>query len=175
MHRSVVLPRHPDERQPRQILKHPSDHFFPTGKFVSGAKEQFAGRKHAQDDDPNRSEQTELEQARTLVETVEAEPTEGADFSNLGPVDRKLRKDYLKLTRENIDLLEQFSTPPSDVMDHGNVSKINRYRTQSKARIQSIYFDVETEDGHEHKNIDVEDMKIDCPAMLAWFVNDKKD
>ena len=46
---------------------------------------------------------------------------------------------------------------------------------KSKAGIKSIYFDVETEDGHEHKNIDVEDMKVDCPAMLARFVNGKKE
>jgi hypothetical protein len=171
VHRSVVVPRNPDEKQPRQILKNPSDYFFPTPKFTEQA-DAIVGRKRKSDDLLG----VQSEPASSVPgESSKDFPTECPDMSNLGPIETKLREDYLAAALENEELLKQLTTPPGEILDFGNIIKIVSHRRKNKPDGSSdTLFTIETEDGSSMKGIQLEDMKIDCPLMLARYIQDKK-
>jgi len=151
---------------PREKLSHPSDHFFTTPKFIPNAKDQLGGRKCIADDsaqanksDPAPGELTE--------ESSQDTPSECPDDSDQGPIEKQLRKEYLEAALENDKLLKQLSTPPANIMDYGHITEIVKYNPRTnKSGVKSYSFNVKCEDGTVIKAVALEDMKVDCPAML---------
>ena len=158
VHRSIVLPRHPEENAPRELLNHPSDHFFPTPKVSSAA--QLAGRKRP---------------AEGPAE-VQAVTTDGDkddlqhDTSEQGPLEKDLRMEYLKEAKDDEARLQELASPPADVLDHGSISKVTRHYHLKKNGVNNLLFCVETLDGEEIKGISLEDLKADAPSLLAKYI-----
>jgi hypothetical protein len=130
VHRSVVVARHPDEKQPRQILQNLSDFFFPTPKFKTESDDRIVGRKRKSEDLPGEQPNTA---SPVPGESAEDFPTKCTDMSNLSPIETQLREDYLAAAKENEELLKQLTTPPREIMDFGNVMKVTSHRTKTKS------------------------------------------
>ena len=77
----MVVPRHPDEKMPRELLKHPSDHYFPTPKPPIKPSPLAVGRKKRTRD-------------QTDDDAAEAEAMKPYEVN--GEEENKLREKYLK-------------------------------------------------------------------------------
>jgi len=194
--RSIVLSRHPDEKAPHEINHKPSDYYFPTP--VKLPLSSAAGRKRpapAQDASdseeslvpsdqetdefqPKPGEASENDTVSTHPETddeaIDPPPDTDCDPSvqpgELGPVEQELRKDYLRMAEENQQRYIELTTPPPDILDHGDVVRIIGHRTYARNGQKTYKFNIEMSLGKDMKAISLEDMKVDCPAMTAKYI-----
>ena len=135
----VIIPRHPDELQPKEKIYNSLDYFFPTPR-VDPKAPVLAGRKRSPSEISTESSEGVLNNL-TTKEPLEASGESTSDEStiscpddkNLGPVESELRKEYLAAAEVNQRLLEELSTSPSDILDHGHMVKIiSSHRTKHK-------------------------------------------
>ena len=158
VHRSLVVPRHPDENVPREVLKHPSDHFFPTPipRASSPKTHPVEGRntnKKRKKDQPDEDKGDKASDIHT------------------GPVEAELREKYLKEALENDKALSVLATPLADVLDDGMVEKIIEHTSKVDKNGNLIYtFKVLLENGKSMETISLADMKVDCPVLLSRYV-----
>jgi hypothetical protein len=191
LHRTTVLPRHKDEKVPRQIYNHPSDYFFPTpvpdhqpktetnpelGKHFRGDedhtpshKDQHKAGKTSVDDRPKVRKPLSTAPTRKK-DTSDAAPVRNElDNSASGPIEAELRKAYLEMAANEERILHELSKPPPDLLDAADVSRILRYKLKGG----TFYFKCHTSTG-EDIWCDMEDLKADCPITLAKYILDHK-
>jgi Reverse transcriptase (RNA-dependent DNA polymerase) len=191
IHRTTVLPRHKDEKVPRQIYNHPSDYFFPTpvpdanqdqkmlsetGKHLRGVaddtdthEDQHKAGKTSVEDRPQ--VRKPLSKVSTRKKDTSDDEPERTNFDNAtsGPIEDALRKAYLDMAAKEEDILNELSRPPPDLLDAADVSRILRYRYKGG----DIYFKCQTAQGQDVW-CDIDDLKTDCPVTLAKYILDHK-
>jgi hypothetical protein len=170
--RSLVVPRHPDENGPRAILKHPSDYFWPTPKVSPTNPPQSEGRRkrkrsaQAQDADVQPDEELDESDEDTLMDNIpDVEP---------GPEESQIRKEYLEAAEEYEKRVASLATPPENLEDWEMVEKIVNHRVGKSGKCEDISFTVSKRDGTLDK-VTLEDLKLDCPRLLASYIVKKKD
>jgi hypothetical protein len=157
VHRTVVVPRHPDEKMPRELLKHPSDHYFPTPKPPIKPSPLAVGRKKRTRD-------------QTDDDAAEAEATKPYEVN--GEEENKLREKYLKEAKEHDEILKELSTPLHDVMDIDHIDSILKHHFKGKHgdADRELHFRVKLLNGSIVKAVSLSEMKIDAPVALSQYL-----
>jgi hypothetical protein len=179
--RSLVLPRHPDEKAPLDINKRPSDYYFPTPLRTPLAP--IAGRKRTLNecDQSETSSESKGPSVETVLDDESDDPIPDSDNKpeerterEVGREEQKLREEYLNVAEQDRERYMELTTPPPDILDHGDVVRIKRHRTSNRAGKKSHNFCVEMSMGKDLNAVALDDMKVDCPAMLARYITDNK-
>jgi hypothetical protein len=89
----------------------------------------------------------------------------------IGPLERRLRDDYLRMATEEANLLAELSKPP-DMIGEAVLDKILWAKQKQIDRQFTYLFRVLTKDG-EKISVQLEDMKVDCPLVTAQYILDK--
>jgi hypothetical protein len=169
--RSLVIPRHPDERAPKELLQYKSDHFFPTPKpsaVLTHQAQALEGRKRERDPD-SESDNDLDEQTPDLNDALHdhGEP-------EAGEYEAELRKRYLEACKEDEEALREMSVPPSEVDDSGLVERVITHRRTSKPEgTVDMKFQVKLING-EQLWCTYDDLKLDAPVTLARYIKGKK-
>ena len=181
VHRTIVLPRDPNENAPREILTQPSDYFFPTPRNTVTFSPQTVGRKRNRDDQIQDDETVVIGDDDNTVETVTNEtdevPAKGTSplYNAKGPKEEKLRKEYLSQAKEFDKILSELSVPLVDMMDTDDVRKILRhYWKQKGVGEKQLCFTVEMANGETMKGVGEDDLKIDAPVTFSRYIQASK-
>jgi hypothetical protein len=183
--RSIVLPRHPDENAPHELDKRPSDYFFPTPLRtplapLAGRKRTAPGAAPTETRETPPTAETVEDEEEEEFDNMEIEPrpdsdsTPGGDPRGPGPEEQKLRADYLQMAEDERERYMELTTPPPNVLDHGDIIRITRHRCGTRGDSSTYSFNVEMSMGKDLANVCLADMKVDCPAMLAKYILDNK-
>jgi hypothetical protein len=181
--RSLVVPRHPDENGPREILQNKSDYYFPTPK-LSTTDVSSEGRKKRKSSDISTNEppveESEDEAENTpAVETVDEEDANNhRAYVPPGPMEEKLREEFLKLAEDHDKRVGEI-TATHEYLDSTDIERIVRHFIRKQrggvALPEAEYtFDVEMLGGEIIKGVSLGDLKVDAPLSLARYIYDKK-
>ena len=166
VHRSLILPRHPDENTPRELITRPSDYFFPTPKRDPTVDRE--GRKRKRDNQDQR-----FEHKSPSSDERDKEPGEASEgtLGEPGPIEAQLREEYLKAAADEEQKIEDLATPPVDILDQGSVASIlSHRRIRNDDGSRTIKFRIETQRGTKINNVDYEDLRADAPITLAKYI-----
>lgn len=158
--RALVLPRHPDENAPRQLLRNTSDYFFPTPKVKKTPVEGRGKRKR----DESNSLQPENSDPKELIFP------DGAT-----PVEDQVREAWLQRTKQQQDYENQLLLPTETAQeDPDAVATIMKHwsKTDPQGR-RYLVFNVEDIHGRKHKCA-LSDLKADSPITLAKYVKERE-
>lgn len=85
---------------------------------------------------------------------------------------RKYIKKHLDLAKENAELIQQYSVPPQDIMDYGNVEEIQHHIVRVKGN-EELQLKIVIITGNKI-SCSLKDSKVDAPLQLAQYVQESK-
>jgi hypothetical protein len=165
IHRSVILPRHPDETFPRTLIKHRSDYFFPTVKLAMPAAP--------------RSQLEGCNQGKRKVGEVKGQagksntPNPPVTLEEKGPLEKDLRKRWMEMTEAEVRRVEELYASPAEDADHSSLMGIAKHRSKMEQGRRVHYFTGIYAGGNEIE-AEFDDVRLDAPYALACYIRDKK-
>jgi hypothetical protein len=127
--RSLILPRHPDERAPKELFHYKSNHFFPTlnpSAVLTHQAQALEGRKRVPETDNDLDTDTDND-----PDDLNNELHDHGE-SKLGEYKKDLRDRYLEVCKEDEEVFREMLVPPSEVEDSGLVERVMTHRPTSK-------------------------------------------
>jgi Reverse transcriptase (RNA-dependent DNA polymerase) len=184
VHRSIVLPRHPNDNIPRDNLVNSSDYYFPTPvpRKMAPANAR-AGDKRTRPVDVNEAKRVAEHQAPAAGPRTSESPAQPPQICEdaaldeadgkvaAGTIEAELRAAYLQMAVEEQDLLRDISSPPED--DYKDIDRILRYKSRVINSDTVVTFAVLTHYGST-MDCTFDDLKVDAPRKLAAFILSKK-
>jgi Reverse transcriptase (RNA-dependent DNA polymerase) len=179
IHRSIVVPRHPDETYPRTLLKLNSDYFFPTPKWENSEAQTNAqpegGRKRERTTSTNVHQAEHQQRGKTIVpgsSIIAGEPVSQQQTTH-GPEEARIRKEWLEMTLDETNRIAELYSPPSEDVDHSELKGIVKHMTKSVKGEKIVHFYAQYHTGQIMEGT-FQDMKEDAPYMTAMYIIQKK-
>ena len=170
IHRSVILPRHPDETFPRTLIKHRSDYFFPTVKL---AKPPTTTRGQLEGCNQGNKRKVGDKTGQASKSSGEMQVDSAVAAPQSGPLEEDLRKRWLEMTAAEARRVEELYAAPAEDADHASLIGIAKHRSKMVDGKRVHYF-VGTYAGGNEIEAEFDDVRLDAPYALACYIRDKK-
>jgi hypothetical protein len=185
--RSLVVPRATEENHPRQILKHPSDHFFPTPYKAQQEEHTPVGQEIEPPVEPSNNKkrknksggsskrhkisESDIEQIGNDEpldpSSVDAGTT--ATVPSVTPIEDEIRADYLRQAQELEEAANELSVPLESLLDDQNVEHIKSYKYNPR-KDAPYTFSVQMVGHVKPLTVSLDDLKQDAPVTLSKFI-----